>query len=125
MDFVLMIQALVSIVDNAVRYTPPGTAIEVRAWWEDGAVRIQIADRGPGVPPNEVRRIFDKFHRIRRPGDAGGVGLGLTIAAGIVELHGGGIVAENRPGGGLAVTVVLPPTAPRRQSEPDEAAASG
>jgi len=125
MDFVLMIQALLTIVDNAVRYTPPNTPIDVRAWYEEGEVRIQIGDRGPGVPPNEVDRIFDKFHRIRRPGDAGGVGLGLTIAAGIVELHGGRILAENRPGGGLAVTVVLPQTAPRRSSEADAAAAGG
>ena len=127
MDFVLMIQALMTVVEQrGLRYTPPGTPIDVRAWWEDGEVRIQIGDRGPGVPANEVDRIFDKFHRIRRPGDAGGVGLGLTIAAGIVELHGGRILAENRAGGGLAVTVVLPATKhlgdPRKPTPPRPAA---
>ncbi|HYM69083.1 MAG TPA: ATP-binding protein, partial [bacterium] len=116
MDFVLMIQALINVLDNALRYTPPTTAIDVRAWWEDGQVYIQIADRGPGVPPDQLNRIFDKFHRIRRPGDAGGVGLGLTIAEGIVELHGGRIWAENLGGGGLAVTVALPLGASRRPS---------
>jgi len=123
MDFVLMIQALINVLDNAVRYSPPGTPIDVRAWWEAGQVHIQIADRGPGVPVSELGRIFDKFHRIRRPGDAGGVGLGLTISAGIVELHGGRIWAENRGGGGLAVTVTLPLAAARRPAEGEPVAA--
>ncbi|HLJ61958.1 MAG TPA: sensor histidine kinase KdpD [bacterium] len=123
MDFVLMIQALINVLDNALRYTPPTTAIDVRAWWEDGQVCIQVADRGPGVPHDQLNRIFDKFHRIRRPGDAGGVGLGLTIAAGIVELHGGRIWAENRGGGGLAVTVALPLGASRRPSATEAAGA--
>jgi len=124
MDFVLMIQALINVLDNAVRYSPPGTPIDVRAWWEAGQVHIQIADRGPGVPVSELGRIFDKFHRIRRPGDAGGVGLGLTISAGIVELHGGRIWAENRGGGGLAVTVTLPLAAARRPAEGEPVAAA-
>ncbi len=119
LDFVLMIQALTNVLDNALRYTPPDAPIEVRAWWGDGEVCIQIADRGPGVPRDQLARIFDKFHRVARPGDAGGVGLGLAISAGIVELHRGRIWAENRSGGGLAVTVALPLGGPRRAPAPE------
>jgi len=123
MDFVLMIQALTNVLDNSLRYTPRGSPIDVRAWWDEGQVCVQIADHGPGVPRDELARIFDKFHRVRRPGDAGGVGLGLAISAGIVELHGGRIWAENRPGGGLAVTVALPLGGPRRASATEAAGA--
>jgi signal transduction histidine kinase len=71
-------------------------------------LQVQIADRGLGIPRDEVKRVFDKFYRIRRPGDAGGVGLGLAISAGIVELHRGRIWVEQREGGGTAVTFAVP-----------------
>jgi len=108
MDFVLVAQALGNVVDNAVKYSPPGTPIEIQARLAGRELQIQIADRGPGIPPGELERIFDKFHRIRRPRDAGGVGLGLAISAGIAELHKGRIWAENRAGGGTTVTFAVP-----------------
>jgi two-component system, OmpR family, sensor histidine kinase KdpD len=108
MDFVLVTQVLANILDNAVKYSAPGTPIEVHARMVGPELQVQVADRGHGIPRDDVRRVFDKFYRIRRPGDAGGVGLGLAISAGIVTLHRGRIWAEQRDGGGTAVTFTLP-----------------
>ena len=108
MDFVLITQMLANVVDNALKYSPPGTPLEIHARMAGPELQVQIADRGLGIPRDEVKRVFDKFYRIRRPGDAGGVGLGLAISAGIVELHRGRIWAEQREGGGTAVTFAVP-----------------
>ena len=113
MDFVLMEQVLVNLLDNAAKYSPPAAPIEVRVNCQDGEALIRIADRGLGVPPAELERVFDKFHRVSRPGQVKGLGLGLSICKGIVEAHGGRIWAENRPGGGLLITVALPVDAGR------------
>jgi two-component system, OmpR family, sensor histidine kinase KdpD len=110
MDFALMTQGLTNILDNAIKYSPPGSPIELRARMAGAELQIQIADRGAGIPPGESERIFDKFYRIRRPRDAGGVGLGLAISAGIIELHRGRIWVEQRPGGGTVVTISMPAT---------------
>ncbi|HKV44826.1 MAG TPA: sensor histidine kinase KdpD [bacterium] len=108
MDFVLVTQALANVLDNAIKYSPPGTPIEIHAAPVGSVLHIRIADRGAGIPSGEAERIFDKFYRIRRPRDAGGVGLGLSISAGVAELHGGRIWAENREGGGTSVTFAVP-----------------
>jgi len=108
MDFVLMTRVLANLIDNAVKYTPPITPIEISAKVVGSEVQIQVADRGPGIPARDLERVFEKFYRIRQPGGAGGVGLGLAISAGIVELHGGRIWAENRDGGGTAINFALP-----------------
>jgi two-component system sensor histidine kinase KdpD len=107
LDFVLMEQVIVNLVDNACAYTPAGSplAIDVRA--EEGWIRIDLADCGPGIPPAALERIFDKFYRA--PGTAaGGTGLGLSICRGLVEAHGGELTAQNRPEGGALFTVRLP-----------------
>jgi two-component system sensor histidine kinase KdpD len=67
-----------------------------------------VADRGVGIPPADLTRVFDKFYRVERPGSITGTGLGLSICKGIVEAHGGFIAAENRAGGGTVITVALP-----------------
>ncbi len=108
MDFVLITQVLANVLDNALKYSPPGTPLEIRARIAEGELQVQVADRGLGIPRDDVQRVFDKFYRIRRPGDVGGVGLGLAISAGIVALHRGRIWAEPRDGGGTAVTFTLP-----------------
>ncbi len=108
MDLVLVTQVMANILDNAIKYSPPDSPIEIHAKMAGPELQVEIADRGPGIPPSEVDRVFDKFYRVRRPGDAGGVGLGLAISAGIIELHGGRIWAENRTGGGAVVAFSLP-----------------
>jgi two-component system, OmpR family, sensor histidine kinase KdpD len=107
MDFVLMEQVLVNLLRNAAAYTPPGTRVRLRAAVENGMLQIAVADRGPGLPPDEPARVFDKFYRA--PGVAtGGTGLGLSIVKGLVEAHGGAITADNRADGGARFTIRLP-----------------
>jgi two-component system sensor histidine kinase KdpD len=108
MDFVLVAQVMANVLDNAIKYSPPGSPIEIHANTVGAELRVEIADRGRGIPPGDEGRVFDKFYRVRRPGDVGGVGLGLAISAGIIQLHGGRIWAENRGGGGAVVTFSLP-----------------
>ncbi|ACH39613.1 osmosensitive potassium channel sensor histidine kinase KdpD, KdpD and USP_OKCHK domain-containing [Citrifermentans bemidjiense Bem] len=108
MDMVLMTQVLVNLLDNALKYAPSNELIELESRALDGKVTLKVADRGPGVPPQDLERIFDKFYRVPVPEGAGGTGLGLSICKGIVEAHGGTIHAENREGGGLKITVQLP-----------------
>ncbi len=108
LDFVLIVQVLVNLLDNALKYSPPGTPISVQARIADGALEITVADQGYGVPPEDLGHIFDKFYRVRRPESVGGTGLGLAICKGIVEAHRGRIWAQNRPGGGTVVTLALP-----------------
>jgi len=108
MDNSLMIQVLVNLLDNALKYSPPDSSIEITAQAADGALTMEVADRGPGVPVCDLKRVFDKFYRIPIPEGAGGTGLGLAICRGIVEAHGGEIKAENRSGGGLRVMIALP-----------------
>jgi two-component system sensor histidine kinase KdpD len=122
LDGVLIEQVLVNLVENAVKYTPGGTPIEISAWRGDGEVTVEVADRGPGVPPGEEERIFEKFHRIEAQERPGGVGLGLTVCRGIVAAHGGRIWAESRPEGGAAFrfTIPLVGTPPSVAAEPAE-----
>jgi two-component system sensor histidine kinase KdpD len=108
MDLVLMVQVLVNVLDNAIKYSPTDSPIELRARVTGAYVEIQVADRGVGIPPEDLTRVFDKFYRVERPGSVTGTGLGLSICKGIVEAHGGFIAAENRPGGGTLITVALP-----------------
>ncbi len=111
-DFSLMVQALANVVDNAVKYSPPGTPIEISAERSGGEVTIAVADRGPGIPPQDLAHVFDKFYRIHRPEMVTGTGLGLSICRGIVEAHGGRVSAENRTGGGTIVKLFLPAEPP-------------
>jgi two-component system sensor histidine kinase KdpD len=108
MDFTLIVQVVVNLLDNAVKYSPKGSLIEVSALLVDDNVRLQIADRGVGVPPEDLPRIFDKFYRVQRPESVSGTGLGLSISKGIVEAHHGNIYARARAGGGTVVIVELP-----------------
>jgi two-component system sensor histidine kinase KdpD len=108
LDFVLIVQVLVNLLDNAIKYSPVDQEIEISACREGDEVQIEIADRGTGIPPEDLERVFDKFYRVQRPGNISGTGLGLSICKGIVEAHGGAIRAENRLDGGVRVLIHLP-----------------
>ncbi|HEX9747071.1 MAG TPA: sensor histidine kinase KdpD [Methylomirabilota bacterium] len=122
MDDVLIEQVLINLIDNALKYTPAESPIEVTAEDGGGAVLIEVADRGPGLRPGEERRIFEKFQRAEAGPTVRGAGLGLAICRGIVHAHGGRIWAENRPGGGVTVRFTLPvKEAPPILTERDDA----
>jgi two-component system sensor histidine kinase KdpD len=108
MDFVLIQRVLVNVIDNGLKYSPSDSPIEIRAQMAGAFVEITVADRGVGIPPEDLTRIFDKFYRVQRPDNVNGTGLGLAIGKGIVDAHGGFISAENRPGGGTIITIALP-----------------
>jgi len=108
LDAVLVEQVFVNLLENAVKYTPAGTQIEISAVAESGVVRVEVADRGPGLPAGEEVRVFEKFYRAPETAARGGIGLGLAICRGIITAHGGRIWAENRPGGGAAFRFTLP-----------------
>jgi two-component system, OmpR family, sensor histidine kinase KdpD len=108
MDFVLMKLVVANLLDNAIKYSPPDAPIELRAGLAKDGVELSVADRGPGIPEDDLDRIFDKFYRARRAGDVAGTGLGLAISRGVVEAHGGTIRAENRPDGGARLVIFLP-----------------
>ncbi|MDQ7838365.1 MAG: sensor histidine kinase KdpD [Thermodesulfobacteriota bacterium] len=107
MDMALMTQVLVNLLDNALKYSPPESSIEIAARVDGPLLKIEVSDRGPGVPDSDLKRIFDKFYRIPVPEGARGTGLGLSICRAIVEVHGGTIRAENRAEGGLRVIITL------------------
>ena len=110
LDDVLFEQALFNLLDNAAKYTPAGSRITVSAWRENGRVKVQVADEGPGIPHDDLERIFDKFYR---GGGAdhrrAGTGLGLSICRGFIEAMGGTIAAANRTDrSGAVFTIALP-----------------
>lgn len=103
----LLHRAFENVIRNAVKYTAPGSIVEVQLERPAGGLRVRVCDRGPGVPEAALEAIFDPFYRGSGP-TAAGFGLGLAIARRAVEAHGGTIRASNRPGGGLCMEVVLP-----------------
>ncbi len=106
-DGVLLEQVVINLVENAMKYAPSGSTIDVSASAIGREIVVEVADRGPGIPSGEEARIFDKFYRGRLARE-GGVGLGLTICRGIVEAHGGRIWAENHSGGGALFRFSIP-----------------
>jgi two-component system sensor histidine kinase KdpD len=108
-DPVLFEQALGNIVENAVRYSPPGSTVHIACVREGGDAVVRVIDEGPGVPASDLARIFDKFYRSSAVTSTTGTGLGLSIARGFMEAMGGGVTAQNRPKPerGLLVTLTL------------------
>ncbi|RME35581.1 MAG: HAMP domain-containing protein [Gammaproteobacteria bacterium] len=105
----LLRRALENLLRNAVRHTAPGSRIEVRAEPRGGAIHLEFRDAGPGVPEEQLERIFEPFVRLDEAREhAGGHGLGLAIARAAVQAHGGTLRARNREGGGLCVELELP-----------------
>jgi two-component system, OmpR family, sensor histidine kinase KdpD len=112
LDYMQIDQVLTNLIENAVRYTPKDSPIDVSAHCEGAQVVISVADRGPGIPPADLTRVFDKFYRVLdgkpNTGHPSGSGLGLAVSKGLVEAHGGRIWAEPREGGGVVFSVALP-----------------
>jgi two-component system sensor histidine kinase KdpD len=107
-DFGLIVQTLVNVLDNALKYSPVDSPIDIKGRKVGHEVHIEVADHGVGIPPQDLLHVFDKFYRIRRPDNVAGTGLGLSICKGIIEAHGGRIAAENRRGGGTIIRLMLP-----------------
>jgi two-component system, OmpR family, sensor histidine kinase KdpD len=105
-DPVLMQQVFVNLLENAAKYTPANSSIDIRADSRDHQISIEVSDRGPGLGA-DVERVFDKFFRAAPPGTVGS-GLGLAIARGIAEAHGATLTAADRPEGGATFTLRLP-----------------
>jgi len=120
LDAVLFEQVLFNLLDNAAKYSPPGSAIELRARPEGDSAVLEIIDEGPGIPPGDRARVFDKFYRVKaRDRQRAGTGLGLAICRGFVEAQGGQIEASNRGDrSGAVLTIRLPTPETAELGEP-------
>jgi two-component system sensor histidine kinase KdpD len=110
----LVEQALFNVLENAAKFSPQGEAVEIEARLHDGALQVDVRDRGPGVPAVERERIFDMFYSVQR-GDRGrqGTGLGLAICQGMIGAHGGSVEALAGTGGrGTTIRITLPGSQP-------------
>jgi two-component system sensor histidine kinase KdpD len=109
-DPILLEQVLLNILENAVAYSPDGSAIKIRLTREPGHARLEVVDQGIGIPPAELERVFERFHRVEQHrGQTAGSGLGLAIAKGFVEAIGGTIHAQSpsKDGAGTAIIIRL------------------
>lgn len=107
-DAVMIEQVLINLLENALRYTPDASPLEIIVDASAASVEITLADRGGGIPSGCETRLFEKFYRVQHEAAQSGVGLGLAICKAIIEAHGGTIGAHNRPGGGAAFTFRIP-----------------
>jgi two-component system sensor histidine kinase KdpD len=118
MDPVQIDQVLTNLMENAIRFSPPGAELQIAVVpWRDG-VQVRISDRGPGIPPEERERVFEPFYRGASADGTGGSGLGLAIARAVILAHGGRIRIEGSPSGGASVVFDLPADAPAVPQEP-------
>jgi two-component system sensor histidine kinase KdpD len=107
-DYVEIAQVLMNLGENALKYTPPGTEVVFSARRAPGAVELSVRDNGTGISPKDVPHLFDKFYRAEKTGRVPGSGIGLAIAKGLVEAHGGRIWVESRVGEGTTFRFTLP-----------------
>jgi two-component system sensor histidine kinase KdpD len=116
-DHEMFRMALRQIVDNAIRYSPPGSPLLIRAEKNDSGIKIEVSDRGPGIPEREQGRIFEKFYRAQQtPPHVTGSGMGLAICREILHAHGGEVSVESGAGGGSVFTMSLPAADSEKQS---------
>ena len=117
-DPLLLEQVLINLLENAGKYTPRGTPLELSARVKGDNLEVELADRGPGIATGEEERIFEKF--VRGHATGGGIGLGLTICRAIITAHGGRMWAGNRPGGGAVFRFTLPLEGPPPPTQREE-----
>lgn len=117
-DPVLLQRAVSNLLANAIRFSPPGAAVEISTRIVDRRVEIRIADHGPGVPVDRRDEIFTPFQRLGDTDNTTGLGLGLALSRGFVEAMHGTLEAESTPGGGLTMAVALPSTMHIEECEP-------
>ncbi len=118
-DPVRLKQVLVNLAGNAIKFTPEGGRVELKARQENGQVRLEVWDNGPGIPVEEQQHVFDAFSRLRQSAQVEGTGLGLAITKRLVELHGGNMGLESQPGQGSCFHFMLPATE-AVQKEPEQ-----
>jgi two-component system, OmpR family, sensor histidine kinase KdpD len=125
LDAILFEQVLFNLFDNAAKYAPPGSRIDIRARHDGETVAVEVIDEGPGIPPVDLERIFDKFYRVQaQDRRRAGTGLGLAICRGFIEAQGGHIQAGNRRDRtGAVLTIHIP--APEAVEIREPAAAHG
>ncbi len=106
-DALLLERVVINLLENAMKHTPPGSPVSISGLVQDNELLVTVADNGPGLPPGQEERIFEKFYQVA-PGSARGAGLGLTICRSIIEAHDGRIWATNRPEGGAVFSFTVP-----------------
>jgi heavy metal sensor kinase len=123
-DPVRLRQLVMNLIDNAIKYTPPGGAVRVAVGRSGGGVRLAVTDTGEGIPAEHLPRVFDRFYRVdkARSREQGGTGLGLSIVRSVATSHGGTVALSSTEGGGTACVVELPHD--RRQPAPGESVAA-
>jgi two-component system sensor histidine kinase KdpD len=119
-DAVMIEQVLINLLENALRYTPAGSDLEIEVEMGVSAVEIALVDHGPGIPQGMESRLFEKFYQARHEAAQSGVGLGLAICRAIVEVHGGRIHARNGADGGAVFSFSLPLDQPPPAMELEE-----
>src|ERR1700676_299779 len=116
----LIVQILNNLLENAAKYTPPGTTISISAVVAEKNISLIVADDGPGLPGGNPERLFEKFQRGRSESNIVGVGLGLAICRAAARLHGGDIHAMNNVGGGARFEITLPVETQAETAPPPE-----
>jgi signal transduction histidine kinase len=101
-------QAVANLVDNAVKYTPPGGRVSIEGWAENGEVTVSVKDTGVGIPPAEHEKVWQRLYRADQSRSERGLGLGLTVVQAIVEAHRGSVSLESEPDHGSSFTMRLP-----------------
>ncbi len=118
LDYMMIDQVVTNLVENAIRYTPGSSPIEIAVSSTAAEMVISVADRGPGIPSEDLERVFDKFYRVLgRVRPVSGSGVGLAVCRGLIEAHGGRIWATNRPNGGALFRFTLPLTQTEEQQK--------
>lgn len=112
-------QVFTNLIDNAMEHSPPGGAVEVRGEHQDGWITVHVDDSGPGIPAEELTRVFERFYQLdksRRRGEGRGSGLGLAISREVVQAHGGRLLAQSTMGKGSRFSVQLPVVRPEDET---------